>query len=104
MENLYADLEAKLGPLATALEKPQPGDWLATHFETGQTFAEYKGKKPVRKSESLHTVYICLVGDVTREEKRILSLTDEYLGIFFDSPVKLNKHLPLEAISAQAKR
>src|ERR1051326_1213584 len=104
MENLYSDLEAKLGPLATPLEKPQPGDWFATHFETGQTFVEYKGKKPVRKSDSLHTIYICLVGDFTKEQKRILSLTDEYLGIFFDSPVKVNEHLALDAIPTQAKR
>src|SRR5437762_1285497 len=98
MENMYPGLESKLGPLATSLGKPQPGDWLATHFETGQTFAEYKGEKPVRRSDSLHTIYICLVGDFTEDQKQILTLTDEYLAIFFDSPVKVNKDLALESI------
>jgi hypothetical protein len=61
----YLDLERKLRPLADPLPAPRPGDWLAEHPEPGQTFAEYLDARPVRKSDDLHTIYLCLVGDLS---------------------------------------
>src|SRR5688572_24975861 len=67
-----ADVETRLRHLAQPLPKPQPGDWLAQHEEPGQTFAQYIAARPVRKSDKLKTIYICQIGDFSREQEQIL--------------------------------
>ena len=71
MPGPYPELEQKLRPLADPLPVPRPGDWLAEHDEPGQTFAEYLDARPVRKSDKLHTIYLCLVGDFTEAQRRV---------------------------------
>ncbi len=104
MAELYLHLEKKLRPLADPLPPPRPGEWLAEHEEPGQTFAEYVESQPVRKSNDLHTIYVCHVGDFTEAQRRILDLAHEYLGVFFDCPVKVNQQIALPSIPARARR
>src|SRR6478736_4625054 len=61
----YAEIEAKLTPLAQPLPKPGANDWLANHKEKGQTFSQYMAARPVRRSTELTTIYICLIGEFT---------------------------------------
>src|SRR5688572_10547356 len=75
----YADLETKLRPRAKKLRQPRPGDWLAEHQEPGQDFAEYLADHPVRRSETLNTIYLCLGGDFTVDQQQILELAQHYL-------------------------
>jgi archaemetzincin len=98
------ELEWKLRPLADPLPPPRPGDWLAEHHEPGQTFAEYLDARPVRKSNRLHTIYLCLVGDFDEAQRRILDLTQGYLAVFFDSPVRVQREIALASIPARARR
>jgi archaemetzincin len=100
----YLDLERKLRPLTDPLPPPRPGDWLAEHAEPRQTFAEYLDARPVRNSDKLSTIYLCQVGDFTDAQRRILDVTQEYLSVFFDCHVKVNRQLPLDAIAARARR
>jgi archaemetzincin len=100
----HPELEQKLRPLADPLPPPRPGDWLAEHPEPGQTFDEYLDARPVRKSDQLHTIYLCLVGDFTEAQRRILALTEDYLGIFFDCPVKVQRRVALASIPPRARR
>ena len=60
--------------------------------------------RPVRKSDKLHTIYLCLVGDFTEGQRRILDATRDYLGAFFDCPVKVNRQIALASIPARARR
>ena len=71
MPELFLEVEEKLRPLADPLPPPRPGDWLAEHDEPGQTCAEYRDARPVRKSDKLRTIYLCLVGDFTEAQWRI---------------------------------
>ena len=48
--NVYPDMEKKLESLAIKLGTPQPGEWLYSHEESGQTFTEYLDAKPIRKT------------------------------------------------------
>jgi hypothetical protein len=64
---------------------------LAEHDEPGQPFGEYLDARPVRRGDKLRTIYLCLVGNFTQFQQRILDLTQEYLALFFDCPVKVNR-------------
>ena len=104
MPEPYLELECKLCPLADPLPPPRPGDWLAEHPEPGQTFAEYLEARPVRKSDKLNTIYLCLVGDFSEAQGRILALTQDYLALFFDCPVKVQRRIALDSIPTRARR
>jgi archaemetzincin len=104
MPDPYLELEEKLRPLADPLPRPRPGDWLAEHDEPGQTIAEYLEARPVCKSDKLNTIYLCLVGDFTEAQRRILTLTQDYLSVFFDCPVQVQRQIVLASIPARARR
>jgi archaemetzincin len=103
-EELIPGLEARLAHLTEPLGEPQPGDWLAQHEEKGQTFRQYLSASPVRRDCELTTIHLCLVGDFDEPQQRVLDLTREYLGLFFDVPVLVRRHVPLSAIPARARR
>lgn len=98
------DLETRLAPLAKKLAEPKQGEWLFHHFEGGQTFAQYTKAKPVRKSKELSTIYLCLIGDFTQDQERIMDLTREYMETFFQAPVKVHARVALKTIPEKAKR
>jgi archaemetzincin len=100
----YRELEHTLRPLADPLPAPRPGDWLAEHDEPGQTFAEYRDSRPVRRSDGLGTIYLCFVGEFSEAQRRVLELTRQYLARFFDGPVEVNRHVPLASIPDRARR
>jgi archaemetzincin len=103
-ENLYPEVEDRLRPLAEPLDAPRPGDWLAEHRETGQTFRQYLAADPVRRGRDLTTIYLCLVGTFDPARQAVLDLTREYLGLFFDCPVAVRRTVPTSDIPARAKR
>src|SRR5437868_827640 len=104
MPDPYLELERKLRPLADPLPAPRPGDWLAEHEESGQTFDEYRNAQPVRRSDRLSTIDLCFVGDFDEAQRRVLDLTRQYLALFFDCPVTVHRHVPLASIPARARR
>jgi hypothetical protein len=104
MSEPHLDLETKLRPLAHPLPPPRPGDWLAEHHEPGQTFAEYVDSKPVRKSDTLHAIYLCLIGDFAQAQRRVLARAEDDLALFFDCPVKVRRQIGLGSIPARARR
>jgi archaemetzincin len=104
VESDYPEIAAKLTRLATPLPKPGPSDWLANHKEKGQTFNQYFAAHPVRRSKELTTIYICLIGEFTPKQREVLTATEKYLGILYDSPVKIRKTISLDDIPPRAQR
>ena len=94
----------KLVSLHTPLGNPQPGDWLASHVERGQDYADYIRGRPVRPSKKQRTIYIQPLGDFTATERKIVGLTAEYMGIFFQLPVRVRDDLSLAVVPQQARR
>ncbi|NQU25236.1 MAG: Zn-dependent protease [Candidatus Nealsonbacteria bacterium] len=94
----------KLLPLHTKLGKPKPGEWLAEHEESGQTFRQYVAVGPVKPTKGRNVIYIQPLGDFTKTQRKILDLTTEFMGIYFDLPVKVREGLPLSEIPAKAQR
>lgn len=98
LDDLYADIEPLLRPLAAPLERPARGDWLAEHREKGQTFRQYLAANPVRRDRSLTTIYLCLVGEFDAAQQRILDQTRVYLELLFDAPTVVRRTLAVSDI------
>ena len=87
-----------------SLASPRPGDWLAEHEETGQTFKEYLRIRPVTPTGARHTIYVQPLGEFTDKQREIVEISAEYLSLYFDRPVKLCEDLSLDIIPADARR
>jgi archaemetzincin len=94
----------KLLPLHRELGKPQPGDWLSVHPEPGQTYGRYVRQRPVKPDSRRRVIYVQPLGDFNRTQRRIINLTAEFLGIYFDLPVKIREEMPLKLIPEKARR
>ncbi len=94
----------KLVPLHTTLGKPRPGDWLDRHDEPGQTFRQYVRGRPVKPDRVRRVIYIQPLGDFNRTQREILDKTAEFMGIYFDLPVKVRENLSLSTIPKEARR
>lgn len=100
----HAEVESKLRPLATLKKAPAPGDWLHTYPTAGQSFPDYVAGKPVRRDDKQQTIYLCLVGKFSPAQERILEITQEYMRLFFNCPVKILKRQSLDSIPSTAQR
>lgn len=96
LDNL-ADLDVKLSV-------PKPGEWLAEHNESGQSFEKYTQIDPVTISEKRKVIYIQPIGNFTSEEKKIVDKTVEYVGKFFQLKTTMLSLIPEDAIPSDKKR
>ena len=94
----------QLSPLHKRLEAPEPGDWLAEHEETGQTFEKYVSIRPVTPTGRRSTIYVQPLGPFTDDQRKIIGLSAEYLGLYFNRTVKVLEDLPLTVIPGDARR
>ena len=94
----------KLRPLQSVLPKPKRGDWLYHHKEPGQTFAEYLRCWPVRPVGRRKVIYIQPLGKFTDTQRKIVKLTADYMGRYFNVKMKVRKDLPLSVIPPRARR
>jgi archaemetzincin len=104
MSGPYSDLDLRLRSLADPMPVPRAGDWLAEHEEPGQTFEQFVDSDPVRKSDKLTTIYVCQLGDFSDAQQRIINLTREYPGVFFEAQVIVHRRMPMASIPTRAKR
>ncbi len=95
---------ARLLPLHTKLGPPQPGDWLAEHKEPGQSYSQYVRGQPVRVNRKRRVIYVQPLGEFDATQRKVLDRTAEFLGIYFQLPVKVGKDLSLDVIPASARR
>src|SRR5215212_9770669 len=61
---------------------PQPGDWLATFHEPGQTFEEYLSSNPALPTAERNKVYLLPLGDFTAAQKKVIDITAGYISVF----------------------
>ncbi len=94
----------KLAPLQQKLGAPKPGDWLSIHPEDGQTFEAYLACDPVLPRGGRSVLYVQPLGDFTPDQSRIIDLTKEFLGLYFNLQVKSLTSLPLTKIPLKARR
>jgi len=97
-------LMRKLRPLHRPISKPGPGDWLALHREKGQTFKQYVASRPVTLAGKRRVVYIQPLGDFTASQRKIVSLTSDFMSRFYNASVVVRKDIPLSVIPKKARR
>jgi archaemetzincin len=95
---------AELLPLHTKLGKPEPGDWLDRFPEVGQTYQQYLRSRPVKADAKRSVIYVQPLGDFTPSEKKIIEQASEFLGLYFQLPVKTRRRLSLDTIPRTARR
>jgi len=100
----FPDMEARLHSLALPLGEPGENDWLSTHHEDGQDFRQYLAANPVRRDSERTTIYLCLIGELSEPHERIVDRTRDFLGLFFDVPVRIHKRMALETVPSWARR
>jgi archaemetzincin len=73
----------------------QPGDWLESHPEDGETFEQYIQSGPTLPTTERGTIYIQAIGEFSAEQMKIIRLTADYMRAFYGLPVVLRDRRPL---------
>ncbi len=94
----------KLLPLQAKLAPPEPGDWLAEHYEGGQTFDRYISFNPNRPTNQRTTIYIQPIGTFEKADEELLADTMEIMGYFFGVPIKTLEALPISLFPPGIRR
>jgi archaemetzincin len=92
----------RLIPLHTRLQKPQPGDWLDKHFEEGQSYRAYLACNPIRMTRERNTLWIHPLGKFSPAERNLVNVASEFLGDFYQIPVKTSEDWPLSLVPEKA--
>lgn len=87
-------LAQAIAPLFSKLPEPQPDDWLAKHFEFGQTFIQFVSSFPDKLSDQFKRICIVPLGELSDTEHQLFTETAKYLEWFFGFPVE-----PLESVA-----
>ena len=77
---------------------PKPGDWLAEHRETGQSFDDFVRSKPNRPDKTRSKVYLQPLGEFPKGKIALVERLREYAAAYFTIKVQV---LPSLALSDQ---
>jgi archaemetzincin len=94
LEGLKAAIE-RVRPLHKIMGPPQPGDWLDTFKEPGQTFDEYLHSNPTRPEGARRVLYVQPLGHFTPAQTRVVALAADFLSHFFALPVRVREPMPM---------
>jgi len=87
----------KIEPFFAVMGKPGNSDWLASHNEPGQTFAEYLEADPVKPTAERNKIYVLPLGTFNAKQQKMIAVTAGYLAAFYDMSVQELPQRPLTA-------
>ncbi len=90
--------------LFTKKKAPKPNDWLASHPEKGQTFAQYRAVAPNRPTAERTKIYLQQIGDFTEQQAKVIKTLQQFMAIIFGLEVKFLPAVGLDKIPAAAQR
>lgn len=91
-------------PFFTKKRKPNPGDWLASHKEAGQTFDQYRNSNPNRPTPHRTRLYLQPIGTFTHQEIQVIGTLQRFMQIVFGLEVKIQAAQGTDNIPANAQR
>jgi archaemetzincin len=74
---------------------PKPGDWLAEHYEAGQTFDEFVNSKAAQPDKTHSKIYLQPLGELPESQIPLLEKLQEYASAYFAMEVKVLPRLVL---------
>jgi len=93
-----------LDHLAMPLPTPGSSDWLANYPEAGQSYAAWKRADPVMATPERGTLVVQPMGSFEPAQRQVLTLSAEWLGLFFGLPLRIEDDLPRDVIPDGARR
>jgi len=78
------------------ISRPQPGDWLAVHYEPGQTFDEFAKYKPNRPDKIRNKIYLQPLGEFPKMQVPLTQTLKEYASAYFAMQVEVLPALTLD--------
>ena len=97
-------IKDSVAPFFKPMGEPEEYDWLASFKEPGQTFEEYLNAAPTLPTETRRVIYIQPLGEFTATQGKVLTLVAEYMGAFYNLPVKLNPVEKLGEVPPELQR
>lgn len=99
------EMVEQLRPLQQPLGEAEATDWLAQHNEPGQTFAEYLAHPAkVTARRRRRTLYIQPIGEFSKSQQRAVTLTGEYMALYFQLKVRTLPAITIQQIPNRAKQ
>jgi len=95
---------ARIKPLFPNKRPPKAFDWLASHKETGQTFAEYRKTSRAKIANVYSTLRVVPIGSMSEAHEEVLLIVVELLKPFFGLALTVDSTLSLDEVPANAKR
>lgn len=94
----------KLRPLHERPGAAKPGEWRYDHRESGQTFEEYVHGNPTLPVGERRTLVVQPIGAFDSEREKILTMTIEYMSLYFNLKARRESPLSLDVIPTKARR
>lgn len=91
------DNDVKLGA-------PVYGDWLYSHPEKGQSFAQFMNSKHVVPTKENNIIYLQPIGNFDSQQVKQIELVRHYLEVFFQLETKVLKSTSNDIIPKHARR
>jgi archaemetzincin len=79
------------------IPNPGPHDWLAVHHEPGQTFDDFRARRPNRPTSARHVIHLQPLGEFAPERSPSIAKLRDFAAAFFAMEVRV---LPAVRISA----
>ena len=101
----YSEEADRIRTLFSKKKKAQPGEWLYSHDEGGQTFAQYvraRERKPLK--DQFTTIYVQPLGEFDETQLKIVEETAEFLRGYFEMNVEVRDRQPFGEIPDFATR
>jgi len=97
-------LMTRIKPLFPRKTRPRSDDWLATHKEPGQSFAQYRDPARQRVVSQYSTLRVLPIGPLTDGQSAVLTTITDFLQPFFGLALSVDAAVPLKEVPADAQR
>lgn len=82
---------------------PGPSDWLSSHYESGQTYAQYLNSNPHYPDQRRKVLYVIPLGEFGESAPKLSSLDDYMTAYFHPMKVRVMKTIPDEEVVAKSR-
>jgi archaemetzincin len=94
----------RLRRLARRKLPPQPGDWLETHQDPGQTYQQFRQAVKTPAIQTYSTLRIVPIGPLSEGQQVVMNVVRDFLSAFFGLTLADDPPVELESIPADARR